>query len=229
MLLSEQVSRAPGEIAEIRQKIEAMPGYSPLALGPGSPDWPKNIEVHSLVPDLLIVRHEVFKDDRGETEVPIILSQIERILGCGLKIVQNTRSRNRLAGTGRGAHTAPYYKITECTSGRVQTIVLDMRRDSPSFLKVATVILESSQGQASGVSLVIPPTCAHAYLTLLPDSAYQYMQTGEWTKDVEVGFNLLDPYILPHLADEPLVLSNKDKRNDFVSKVFYDDIGHRSV
>lgn len=220
MMPQDHIPLSPEQAQAYRDKFSAMPKFATLAIQPGSAEWPTNIEVNSTIPDLLIVKHKMFTDERGETEAPFIFSQIEKVLGRELKMTQTTRSRNMKVGTRRGLHTAPYLKITECTSGKVTVVAVDCREGSPSFMKIATIDLVCSKGEQIGTGLVIPCGCAHAYITLTDDADYQYISTGVWTPEIEVGISFMDPRIMAGLPNPPTILSEKDKANAFVSEIF---------
>src|ERR1700735_4410320 len=86
--------------------------------------------------------------------------------GLNSKLVQCSVSFNRRKGTLRGLHyqARPYAetKVVRCTRGAFYDVVVDLRRDSPTFTHWIGVTLTV----ANGVMIYIPEGCAHGFLTL---------------------------------------------------------------
>jgi len=83
----------------------------------------------------------------------------------------------------RGLHLAPYAKLVTCLTGRIFDVCLDMREDSPTYMKYSYVILEGRHPK----QFFIPGGCAHGFLAL-ENSMVSYMQADLWQPDQE--FNL---------------------------------------
>jgi dTDP-4-dehydrorhamnose 3,5-epimerase len=85
------------------------------------------------------------------------------------RIVQQHASRYGPRHTVRGLHfqdlPRPQTKIVGVVSGRIQDVVVDIRRGSPNFGRHAVVELE-----AGWQRLVVPPGFAHGFCTLEPDT-----------------------------------------------------------
>src|SRR5690606_14044238 len=116
-----------------------------------------------------------------------------RAHGIDPKIAQCNLCHNRHSGTVRGMHyqiaPAAESKLVRCLRGVIHDVIVDLRPDSPTFLKQVAVELSESNRRA----LYVPPLCAHGYQTLLPDTDVFY-QTGEfYSPEHERGLRYDDP------------------------------------
>jgi dTDP-4-dehydrorhamnose 3,5-epimerase len=127
------------------------------------------------------------------------------------EIAQINISHNPVAGTLRGLHYQEYpheeAKVVACTSGRVFDVAVDVRPDSPTYLKWFGAVLDSEDRQM----LYIPKGFAHGYQTLEDNTNLIYLVSEFYAPDAEDGLRYDDPAIG---IDWPLPaesLSDKDK------------------
>ena len=96
--------------------------------------------------------------------------------------VQCNLSSNHHRGTLRGMHfqRPPYAeaKLVRCVAGAVYDVIIDLRRNSPTFCNWLGVELTSSDRRA----LYIPPDFAHGFQTLT-DHAEVFYQMSEFYHD----------------------------------------------
>ena len=111
---------------------------------------------------------------------------------------------------------AAEYKIISCVSGEVFDVALDLRRNSPTFLKCHSVFL--SPGKYN--SLLIPPGVAHGFQCLKDNSELLYLHTENYSPNDEIGVSFKDPrlnikwpLISTQISDRDL--SFKNLVNDF--------------
>jgi dTDP-4-dehydrorhamnose 3,5-epimerase len=87
------------------------------------------------------------------------------------------------AGTLRGLHfqRAPHaeVKLVRCTRGRVFDVVLDLRRDSPTYLRWHGAELSAD----NAAMLYAPEGTAHGYLTLSDDTELLYMTSAMYAPE----------------------------------------------
>jgi dTDP-4-dehydrorhamnose 3,5-epimerase len=100
---------------------------------------------------------------------------------------------NTKAGTLRGMHyqADPHgeTKLVRAIKGRVFDVAIDLRRESPTYLKWDGVEL-SYENQRQ---FYIPVGCAHGYLTLEDDSDVGYAIAGLWNQQAARGVRWNDP------------------------------------
>jgi dTDP-4-dehydrorhamnose 3,5-epimerase len=111
------------------------------------------------------------------------------------RIKQVNHSRTTGQGTIRGMHyqTKPALevKLVRCLRGSVFDVVLDLRRNSPTFLHWHA---EELAAEAMNM-LIVPEGCAHGFQTLQADCELLYMHTATYAPDHESGVRYDDPAI----------------------------------
>lgn len=97
------------------------------------------------------------------------------------------------AGVVRGLHyqekPAEEQKLVRCMNGAVFDTLVDMRRESPTYMTVYSVRLDSRNRKA----LFIPGGVAHGYQTLVDNTEFMYMTDQFYTPGVERGLRYDDP------------------------------------
>ena len=125
-------------------------------------------------------------------------------------IKQSNIGFSPMAGTLRGLHyqKSPHQevKIVRCTRGAVFDIVVDLRKDSPSYTKWFG--LELNPDNAS--MLYVPQGCATGYLTLLPDSEIYYHTSEFYAPKHATGVRFDDPAFNIEWPGEAKTLSDND-------------------
>lgn len=148
--------------------------------------------------------------------------------GIDLEFIQDNHSLSRRVGTLRGLHlqTPPYAqaKLVRCVRGRIQDVVVDVRKGSPTFGRWLATELSAETGS----QIFVPVGFAHGFVTLEPDCEVLYKVTAYHAPECDTGIRFDDPelgvrWALP--AGE-LVLSPKDRLlpllSDFDSPFEYD-------
>lgn len=111
----------------------------------------------------------------------------------------------------RGLHyqISPYEqgKLIQVVSGSIWDVAVDIRPNSPTYLKWHGVELSSDNGRM----FYIPEGFAHGFITLSDRAYISYKCTAEYAKEYERGILWNDPLIaITWPMSEPL-LSEKDK------------------
>jgi dTDP-4-dehydrorhamnose 3,5-epimerase len=125
--------------------------------------------------------------------------------------LQSNLSFNLEAGTLRGLHwqEEPHAeeKVVRCTQGAIFDVALDLRRDSPTYLKWQGTEL-SAENQRS---FYIPRGCAHGYLTLTPGAEVHYLVSAFYAPAHERGARWNDPaFAIRWPRTERFILSPRD-------------------
>jgi dTDP-4-dehydrorhamnose 3,5-epimerase len=113
-------------------------------------------------------------------------------LGLAPVSAQGNLSFNHRKGTVRGLHFQwpPYAetKLVRCTRGALLDVVVDLRPESPTYLRHMSVELTANNRRA----LYVPARFAHGYQTLEDDTEVMYL-TGEfYTPNAEGGLRYDD-------------------------------------
>lgn len=159
--------------------------------------------------DAYVVDLERVEDDRGFFARSFCAREFAE-LGLKTEVAQANVSFNHAAATLRGMHyqlpPAAETKLIRCTRGAIYDVIIDLRKDSPSYLRHFGIELTADNRTA----LFVPEMFAHGYLTLTPEAEVVY-QVGEfYTPGYERGIRYDDPAfgIQWPLAVE--VISDKD-------------------
>jgi dTDP-4-dehydrorhamnose 3,5-epimerase len=139
-----------------------------------------------------IITYDTFVDHRGYFAVPYNKDVFNSNLGYDVEFVQDNMSYSHL-GTIRGLHfqTGEYEqaKLVTCTSGRVLDVIVDIRKDSPSYGKVVEIELVSM----SNKQVFVPRGCAHGFSALSDNTTFQYKVDNYYNKESESGIIYNDP------------------------------------
>ena len=132
--------------------------------------------------------------------------------GLNGSFVQCNDSHSRRKGTLRGLHwqAAPHgeVKLIRCVRGAIFDVLVDVRPESPSYLRWFGAELTAE----NRTMMYVPEGCAHGYLTLADDTEVMYPVTCAYRPDAERGARWNDPAFgiaWPEVG--PLTLSPKDE------------------
>jgi dTDP-4-dehydrorhamnose 3,5-epimerase len=107
--------------------------------------------------------------------------------GLNDRVVQCSISFSKRRGTLRGLHyQAPPHaedKLVRCTHGAIFDVILDLRRDSPTFCRHVVFELTAERHR----SLYIPKGCAHGFQTLTDDVYVLYQMSEFYAPDAARG------------------------------------------
>jgi dTDP-4-dehydrorhamnose 3,5-epimerase len=113
-------------------------------------------------------------------------------------------------GTLRGLHyqlpPAAETKVVRCLTGALLDVIVDLRPDSPSFLRSHTVTLSAE----NRTMLLVPRGFAHGFLTLTDAVEVLYLVSARYAPERERGLRWNDSALAIVWPSEPLDLSAKD-------------------
>lgn len=172
----------------------------------------------SRIPGVMRIRPEVFRDARGFFQETYRRSRYESAAIDGPFIQDNFSCSARL--TLRGLHAARgTAKLVQVVQGAAWDVVVDLRRESSSYLKSESFLLDG----AGREQIYIPEGCLHGFLSLEDDTLLMYKQTAEYDPAQEIGVAWNDPDLAiawPLQGREPL-LSPKDAKNPTLRELGY--------
>lgn len=167
--------------------------------------------------DAFLIKLEEFKDERGTFARQFCKKELAEH-GIDFNICQCNISKNYKKNTLRGMHyqKEPFLepKLVSCLNGRLYDVIVDLRKDSPTYLKWASIELSEENNRI----LYIPPNFAHGFQTL-EDNTTVYYQLGEFFKaEYYAGVRYNDPKIGIKWIDlgfEPII-NERDKNYDLL-------------
>lgn len=162
------------------------------------------------IPGAFEVHLSPLKDDRGVFTRIFCGNEFEQA-GFQKNIVQVNHSVNRARGTVRGMHFQypPHseIKIIRCIKGKVFDVVVDIRKNSPTFMQWYAVELSPEKYNM----ILIPEGCAHGFQALEEDSELLYFHSEFYHPESEGAFRFDDPFINIQWPLPAVQVSAKDK------------------
>jgi dTDP-4-dehydrorhamnose 3,5-epimerase len=119
--------------------------------------------------DLFEIVGDVFEDDRGMI-FSLLDKDIYRNLPSGLDF-KHVKFNSNEKGVIRGFHgDSKTWKLVSVITGKVQQVVIDLRKDSKTYGRTFEINLE----QKSNVAILIPPGVANGFQSLEQGTIYCY-------------------------------------------------------
>jgi dTDP-4-dehydrorhamnose 3,5-epimerase len=160
-----------------------------------------------------------FQDNRGWFARTYSKEEFAQI-GHHLEWVQMNHSATFAMGTLRGMHfqLQPYgeIKMIKCISGKVYDVIIDLRKDSPTFLEWYATELSAENRKM----LYIPEGFAHGFQTLTDQVELLYHHTGYYNPDAEAGVRYDDPAIGIEWPLAVSTISERDQKHPLLSGQF---------
>lgn len=162
------------------------------------------------LPGAWVVRLEQLHDERGYFARTFAADEFQR-RGLDPGVVQCSISFNPRRGTLRGLHyqADPHgeCKLIRCTRGGVYDVLVDLRRDSPTYCRWFGVELTP----AGGIMVYAPVGVAHGLLTLEVDSEVSYQISAHYAPEAARGVRWDDPAFGIDWPAEVEVISERDR------------------
>ena len=161
------------------------------------------------ISNVILIEPKVFPDDRGYFFESFKASDFEKA-NLPTHFVQDNFSFSK-KDVIRGLHyqrdPKAQGKLVSVLKGGVWDVAVDIRRESPTFLKWVAADL-NDQNHAM---LHIPPGFAHGFVALTDDVHLLYKCTNEYDPQADAGIRWDDPGIaITWPVDNPIV-SDKDR------------------
>ena len=161
------------------------------------------------IADVFIIEAQTHIDERGLFRRHYCEKELKDN-GIDFTVKQGNVSENTKKHTIRGFHyqktPSKESKIISCISGSVFNVIIDMRKNSTTFLKWQEFYISSESRQ----TLYIPVGCANAFLTLENNTLIHYYMNDFFTTD-SLGFRYDDPAFAINWPVKPEHMSEKDR------------------
>ena len=159
---------------------------------------------------VLIIEPQVLGDNRGWFYESYSRKKLEA-LGITAEFVQDNRSFSAARHTLRGLHCqkapAAQAKLVSCTRGEILDVAVDIRRDSPTYMKHVKVLLSAE----NKLMLYIPKGCLHGFVALTDDVELSYKVDELYSPENDRSIRYDDPDIGIDWGEVEPVLSDKDR------------------
>jgi dTDP-4-dehydrorhamnose 3,5-epimerase len=169
--------------------------------------------------EVKVLRRIELEDSRGVFSRIFCAAELLEA-GWVSQIAQANYSLTRTAGTLRGMHyqQPPHaeMKIVTCLSGRILDVIVDIRRNSPTFLKAHSEELSSKNNKA----LLIPEGFAHGFQTLCENVELIYLHSTEYVGSASMCINPCDSRLAIDWPLKITEISPKDSDAPFLQEQF---------
>ena len=165
------------------------------------------------ISNLYVGERSKFENNVGTFERLFCKDQFKNI-GFQNNIVQINRNFTIHTGTLRGLHfqysSFAEEKVVTCLKGSVFDVALDIRKNSPTFLKWHGEILSESNNKC----MFIPKGFAHGFVTLVNNCEILYFHSEFYSSKNEGGIIYNDPLVNIDWPIEIKHLSERDKKHE---------------
>lgn len=168
--------------------------------------------------DLYVIEPNTFKDERGAFSRVYCEDEMQDIFGKSIKQINHSATKEK--GTVRGLHFQyePYaeIKMVKCIKGSILDIVVDIRKNSSTFLQYFSIEL-SEENQKM---IYIPKGFAHGFQTLENNTELLYFHSSVYTPSNEGALNINDPLLNIKWPLDIINLSKRDECHTFLTNEF---------
>jgi len=134
--------------------------------------------------------------------------------------VQANHSGTNGKGIIRGMHfqRTPFFevKLVKCVQGAIFDVIVDVRKNSPTFLQWYGAELTAENKKM----MYVPAGFAHGFQSLTDYSEITYMVSGFYNKESEGGVKYDDPKVKIEWPLPISLVSDKDMKIPFIDSTF---------
>jgi dTDP-4-dehydrorhamnose 3,5-epimerase len=159
---------------------------------------------------VFIIEPDVYEDDRGFFMETFHNERYRKLLGINLDFVQDNISRSS-KNVLRGMHFQKNYpqgKIVKASRGEILDVVVDLRKDSPTYGTWESFRLS----EKNKLQVWIPPGFAHGFLVMSDSADIDYKCTEYYHPEDELCLMWNDPEVAIDWTINDPILSEKDKK-----------------
>ena len=168
-----------------------------------------------------LIKPNIFKDERGYFYESFNEREFKEKIG-DINFVQDNESCSAY-GVIRGMHfqKPPYEqaKLDRVVKGAVVDIVIDLRKNSPTFKKMWKVYLSEENKR----QFFVPRGFAHGFLSLKDNTIFQYKCDNFYNKESEGAIlwcdDPLPKFWTEHINIEDIIVSDKDSANKCFNEI----------
>lgn len=169
--------------------------------------------VETKLKDAFILEPQLFGDQRGYFFESYNQKALKEATGLEIAFVQDNQSKSKY-GVLRGLHYQlnPHAqtKLVRVSEGVVLDVMVDVRKDSPTYGKHISVILS----QWNRRQVLVPKGFAHGFVTLSEYATMQYKCDNFYAPEFDAGIQFNDPElgIDWQIPKDHIILSEKDQK-----------------
>lgn len=171
----------------------------------------------------VIIEPTVHADERGYFTETFHQQKFAAAYGEEIHFLQDNQSKSNY-GTLRGLHyqkeNAAQSKLIRVIQGEVLDVVVDIRKNSPTFGQHLSTILSDENFK----QVFIPKGFAHGFVCLSETAIFTYKCDAYYDASAEAGILYNDPQldIDWKLPEKELIISAKDKTQPLFNSIYND-------
>lgn len=171
--------------------------------------------------DLIVCQPKLLGDSRGYFYETFNEQRFKSQTGISVHFVQDNQSMSQY-GVVRGLHMQggefSQAKLVRCIKGKVLDVVVDLRKNEPTFGKTFSVILS----EENHTQLFIPRGFAHGFSVLSETAVFVYKCDNFYNPNFEIGLAYNDPKFAIdwQLPAADFIVSEKDQNNPAFAEAF---------
>jgi len=162
-----------------------------------------------------LITRKPFQDSRGSFSRLFCFEDLKEA-GWFKKVSQINFSSTIMAGTVRGMHYQkdPWgeVKLVNCIRGCIWDVIVDVRKDSKTYLNWHAEVLDSDKC----TGMLVPEGFAHGFQTLTDNVELIYCHSKPYNKTFESGLNPLDPELKIEWPNTITEISKKDSNHKHI-------------
>ena len=163
------------------------------------------------LPDALIIESDIYRDDRGYFTETFNFDKFQEAIG-EFNIIQINQSKSK-CGVIRALHyqEPPFAqaKLVYVVKGEVLDVIVDIRKDSPTFGQHASVLLSGT----NKTRVFVPKGFAHGFITLTKDAIFNYCVNAPYAPQYESGIKFDDKKLNIDWKKKRKIIVNERDRN----------------
>ena len=170
------------------------------------------------VKDCFIIEHNSFNDNRGFFMESFNKEKFKEHTGLDFEVKQVN-----FAGSSKGALRGLHYqdkpnaqaKLVGVTRGSVMDVAVDIRKDSPTYLKHFKIILDRPN-----IQFYVPKGFAHGYKVIEDETLFYYLVDEFYAPNNEKGLLFSDENLgIDWDISSSLIVSDKDLMQPTTAKM----------
>jgi dTDP-4-dehydrorhamnose 3,5-epimerase len=159
-----------------------------------------------------LVESEVHNDERGSFFEWFRVDKVKSQLGINFSLEQANISKSKknvIRGMHYSLNPKGQAKWITCVHGSIKDVVVDLRENSPTFMKHVSIEINHMAGN----SIIISSGMAHGFLSQTESSITSYLLSSLYKPELEYAINPFDPDIEINwgIKESEAILSSKDK------------------
>ena len=168
---------------------------------------------------LKVIERRSIEDSRGFL-ARIFCADELKLAGWSKPIAQINQTVTRKKGAVRGMHFQPppysEMKLVSCLQGEIWDVAVDLRKNSPTFLKWHAEKLSEENCRA----LLIPEGFAHGFQTLAENCELIYLHSAAYIREADTGIHTNDPMLSIAWPLDIIEISERDSDHPLLTNKF---------